>query len=261
MKKLITPVLLLALLAPLLLFGNEKKELSKIDLRALSADKFLEIVRHAPSQETWTKLIGKVQHRRSGSSTITSTLRLGVRFMPSRISGQLVLDNEEMYMLGQTFSEPRKASKMLFGRARNTDEAKLGLYGIAPDDLLLGFLYQEMVSEEKPQTVSIFHCRVFVMKTETAGEFARVSISTDYAFPLRVEWFKENPHLKTDAEAYRTMEIVSLKELDNKFVVISQLRLDGPGWRTKVEFDVMEAGYAKDGVPTDIFLPQIQNGQ
>lgn len=250
MKRLFV-ILVLCLAAALP--AQQKKNPEKINLRTLDAEKFLNIVRHAPSREVWSKLSGRIQHRREGAAALSGTLRLGVRFTPDRIIGQLVLDGNEIYNLGQTFSNPPRSTRMLAGDALDRNKAKLGIYGLSPDDLLLGFLYKEPIREQPEEKVSLYNCRVFVMNVPESGEFARVFISTDYAFPLKVEWFRKNPVEDPEAEPYRTMEIVSIKE-DGDFVLISKLRLDGPGWRTKIEFQETKAGYASDSVPADLFL-------
>lgn len=227
----------------------------KINLKTIPVEKFLEIARRAPAQETWTKMEGIIQHRRSGSATITSKIRLGIRFTPARIIGQLVLDDVEFYNLGQTFANPPQSTQTLGGRALEPDKAKLGLYGVSPDDLLLGFLYQDLVKEEDSMFVSIYHTRVLLMRSKDSGEFARVCISTDYAFPIRVEWFKKDPVAYPLEKAYRTMEVTSIKE-KGEFVMVSKLSLNGPGWRTRIEFNDFDAGNAGESMPKDIFLKQ-----
>ena len=225
----------------------------KINLKTIPAEKFLEIARRAPAQETWARMDGIIQHRRSGAATITSTLRLRVRFTPARIIGQVILDDEEYYNLGQTFSNPPQSTRTLGGRALEPDKAKLGLYGVSPDDLLLGFLYQDLVEEEKSMFVSIYHTRVLLMRSKDSGEFARVCISTDYAFPIRVEWFKKNPVAYPLEKAYRTMEVTSIKE-KGEFVMVAKLGLNGPGWRTRIEFQDFEAGDAGESMPKNLFM-------
>ncbi len=222
-----------------------------VNLRTIPAVDFLKIARRAPAQETWTKLSGKVQHRRTGAAVLTSTIRLGIRFTPARVIGQLVLDGQEFYNLGQTFSDPPRSTRSLAGRALDQEKALLPVFGLSPDDLLLGFLYEDFVRELPSEKVSIYHTRVLLMQSPQTKEYARVYISTDYAFPLKVEWFRKLPD--QDAEPYRTMEIVSIKEKDD-FVLISKLRLDGEGWRTRIEFDELDAGLAEKSIPADLFV-------
>ncbi len=221
----------------------------RVNMRTIPAEDFLKIVRRATSQETWSKMAGKVQHRRTGASVLTSEIRLGVRFTPVRVIGQLVLDGKEFYNLGQTFSDPPRSTRSFSGRALEPEKALLPVYGLSPDDLLLGFLYQDFIREEPDTKVSIYHTRVLRMRNSKTNEIARVYISTDYAFPLKVEWFRK----ETDKEPYRTLEIVSIKEKDD-FVLISKLRLDGDGWRTRIDFSELDAGYAEKSIPADLFL-------
>lgn len=250
-RLLFLPLLSVSLSFPA--YTAEKKNPGKTDLTTLPAQDFLALVRHAPSRETWSKLSGVAQHRRKGASVLKSKIRLGVRFTPSRIIGQLALDETEIYNLGQTFGNPPRSTRELLGRALKPKEAKLGVFGLSPDDLLLGFLYNEMLAEDPPERVSLYNCRVFVMKKNANGEFTRVFISTDYAFPLKVEWFKTNPADNPKARPCRTLEIASVKEKGD-FVLVSRLSLYGPDWRTRIAFDELDAGYSSDSIPPGLFL-------
>ncbi len=223
----------------------------KINLRTIPAEDFLRIARKAPAQETWAKMSGKVQHRRTGAAVLSSDIRLGVRFTPARIIGQLVLDGQEFYNLGQTFADPPRSTRSLAGRALDEKKALLPVFGLTPDDLLLGFLYHNFVREDQPEKVSVFYARVLVMQSPETKEYTRVYISTDYAFPVKAEWFRTMPG--EGVEPYRKMEIVSTKEQDG-FHVITKLILFGDDWRTRIDFDTAEAGYAAKSIPADLFL-------
>ena len=229
------------------LYGAEK-----IDPMKLTSEQFLKIVRHVPGQETWAKMEGTASHKRENSRRIKAPIRVGIRFTPTRIVAQLVFNKNEQYNLGQTFDPPvsTQTSQIPPGV-----KPKLPLYGIDISDLTLGFLYQDLVREEKPQSVKTLSCRVFVLKGAKAGEVARVFISTDYFFPMKVQWYRADPGGNVEGTPWRALEIASVKKApDSDFYLIPKLEISGPDWSTMINFDKRFAGYAKDGMPEDLFL-------
>ena len=76
------------------------------DPAKISAEMFLRMARRAPAGESWAKMEGTATHRRSGSSTVKDTIRVGIRFTPKRVIAQLVFAGNEYYELGQTFDTP-----------------------------------------------------------------------------------------------------------------------------------------------------------
>lgn len=235
------------------------------DFSKIPAEKFLQYtqarLKPDPQKEIWMKMQGKIQHRRKGYSTLTSNIRLGVLFMPARAVGSLSLnDGAESYRLTQQFSvPPTPPTCVAAGLGLDAKKAQLPVFGLSPNDLMLGFLYQKPVREEEQTRVSIYNTRVFVMflPKGTDGErdfdqYARVYISTDYLVPLKVEWFKADPSGK-DLEPYRSFEITAIKKI-NDFVMVSKMRLDGPDWRTRINFDYLDIGIVdENGAPKDLF--------
>lgn len=226
----------------------------KIDTKTMPVEEFLKIARRPPANEIWAKLEGEVQHRRKGFGTLKAPLRLGIRFMRGRVQGELAIDGkEEIYLLSQTYDVPPASTVLYKGRALDQDQAKLRKIGLSPQDLLMGFIYTDFVREEAQQQVSIFHCRTLIMKSTDAGEFTRMYVSTDYCFPIKVEWFRTDP--VAGAKPYRTLEIASVKELKDKGLVFpAELSLFGDGWRTRVKFTKHEAAESTDNIPKDIFI-------
>lgn len=259
MKKYIVLFLLISFLFPVLC-AQEMPDFTKIP-----SDQFLRFtqarLKPDPQKEIWMKMRGKIQHRRKGYSALTSNIRLGVLFMPARAIGSLSLDDgAESYRLTQQFSvPPTPPTCVAAGRGLDAQKAQLPIFGLSPNDLMLGFLYQKPVREEEQTRVSIYNTRVFVMHLPkgTDGDrdfeqYARVYISTDYLVPLKVEWFKEDPAGK-DLEPYRSFEITAIKKI-NDFVMVSKMRLDGPDWKTRIHFDLLDIGIVdKNGAPKDLF--------
>lgn len=153
----------------------------------ISAEAFLRMARRAPAGESWAKMEGTASHRRSGASTVKDTIRVGIRFTPKRVIAQLVFAGNEYYEMGQTFDTPPVFTQET--DVPDKDKTRLSLYGIMPSDLTLGFLYRDLVREEKSESVKTIDCRVFVLKGGE-NDYVRVWLSKDYYFPLKAHWFK-----------------------------------------------------------------------
>ncbi len=238
---------LAALSMTLTLFSAEKK----IDPETMPAADFLRIVRHAPSQESWAKMSGTAMHKRDDARRIKSPIALSIRFTPERILAQLHFDGKERFDLSQTFEPP---VSVVDSSLKKGEKSRLALYGIDIRDLTMNFMYQDMIREEKPERVSMFPCRVFLLKGAVKGETARLFISTAYFFPVKVQWFTGDPGEKKDLKPYRELEVASVKKAENNdFYLIPKLEISGPDWRTRIDFDDRSAGYVKDGIPEDLF--------
>ncbi|MBR3506001.1 MAG: hypothetical protein IKO02_03010, partial [Lentisphaeria bacterium] len=195
------------------------------------------------------KMEGTATHRRSGSSAVKDTIRVGIRFTPKRVIAQLVFAGNEYYEMGQTFDTPPVFTQETDVPDRN--KTRLSLYGIMPSDLTLGFLYRDLVREEKPESVKMIDCRVFVLKGGE-NDYVRVWLSTEYFFPLKAHWFRTLPDEKT--KPYRELELGGVKK-ENDFYVVQELFLFGQDWRTRVEFDKRDAGRVEEAkAPADLFL-------
>ena len=219
------------------------------DPAKISAEAFLRMARRAPAGESWAKMEGTATHRRSGSSAVKDTIRVGIRFTPKRVIAQLVFAGNEYYEMGQTFDTPPVFTQETDVPDKN--KTRLSLYGIMPSDLTLGFLYRDLVREEKPESVKMIDCRVFVLKGGE-NDYVRVWLSTEYFFPLKAHWFRALPDDK--AKPYRELELGGVKK-ENDFYVVQELFLFGQDWRTRVEFDKRDAGRVEEAkAPADLFL-------
>lgn len=214
-----------------------------------SSFKFLEMARRPPVNECWVKLNGRAVHKRSGASVVQAPLCLGIRFTPERTLAQIVAGNEESYFVGQAYSGTAKSTSIINEIQRDKKESILADFGLRPDDLTLSFLYWDFQKELKMEDIKGYECRVFHLNSPDKNESAIVYISTEYFFPLRVEWYKNK---SAEKKPYRTLEISSFKK-ENDFWVVSSLLLYGSGWKTKIDFSESSIGYAKDGIPMDLF--------
>ena len=179
---------------------------------------------------TYAQLNGTIQHRRSGKSAVSMPLYLGLIIQPERTTGQIILDNREGYLLGQG----RSASASSVVPMQKTTEL-LDNVGVQASDLTLAFLFDDVTGEDEKETVSgLVKCRVIRFTNTKKGENSRVYISEQHYFPLKAEFFKQGEN-----KPWRILEIDGFAE-KNSLYYASRMRIEGPGWRTRIIFN--EAG-------------------
>lgn len=251
------PLVFLLLFFPFCLSMQAKEDqeetAEKITPMDLSAEEFLRIVRNPPGRESWAKMTGKASHKRKNSRTVEAPLRLGILFTPARTVAQIVFDEGEYYDLGQSYGE--NPTSTLESACTAGKMPRLGVFGIAPQDLTMGFLYQSLLREEKSDSVRGETCRVFSMRSPDGKGRTKVYISARFFFPLKAEFFSSQEDLtqKNSAEPERTLEISGFTK-ENDFWIVKSLNLFGPDWRTRIDFDKTEAGFTSDSLPADVFL-------
>lgn len=223
-------------------FGAEEAE------RELTSVEFISVVRNPPGRECWAKMDGKATHKRDGSKTVSAPVHLGILFTPKRTVAQVKFKNE-IYNIGQSYGNPPTSTTESI---LEDDKPQIGVFGIRPEDLTMGFIYWPVKVENEKESALGQSCRVFTMVSPAKDETAKVYISEEYFFPLKVEWSKLSEDGKSAEAPFRTLEITSFKK-EKDFWLVNSLGIFGPGWRTKIEFESRSAGFSKDGVPDDVF--------
>lgn len=216
----------------------------------LSAEEFLQAVRRPSGRECWAKMEGTATNKRTGmEEPVEAKIHLGILFTPERTVAKLTVNGTESYDVGQSYAPPY-ATSVDMKLDPESGKPILGDLGLRPQDLTMTFIYWDCKEELGRDSVKGQPCRVFMLESPDKSETARVHISAEYLFPLKVEWFKTG-----GKSPDRTLETVSFKR-ERDFWLLSSLKLYGPGWMTKVEFEDASAGFSKDGVPADLFAPK-----
>ena len=217
----------------------------------MEAADFLKVSRRPPLQESWAKMQGEISHKRGSEDTVRHPIYLGLRFTPERTLAQVVANSNEFYLIGQSYTDKPESTSVIVNRPEN-DKSVLDYCGIRPEDLTLSFMYWPFQKEMKSDEISGFPCRVFQLQSPDKKEYAVVYISTQYFFPLKVEWFKTGQGEQTDAD--RILEIKSFKKDPKEdFWLVNTLMISGAGFKTKIDFTEASAGYTKNGIPQDLF--------
>lgn len=236
--------LLLAAVLPMILSAAQ-------DVKSLSMEKFISHARGTArrnDQATYAKLHGTLQHRRRGKDTLTMPVYFGTIIHPERTLGQLILNGNEGYILSQAQRSGLTTVKPMPNSAPGD---KLGYVGVRASDLMMSFLFCKVEKEFDSEMLrSIVHCRVFLLDDTANKEKIKVWISSEHAFPLKAEFYRYG-----EKERFRELEAGALTQ-KNDLYYVRHLRIEGPGWMTKINFDGDMADVnILPNPPPNIFLP------
>ncbi len=205
---------------------------------------FLKRVREPRTVSTYAKLDGSAEHIRRGSAPFSVPVYFGAVIMPERISGQLILDESEGYIVGQSRETGGDSSTSVMPmREGRSDAAVLDNIGLSAGDFAVDFLYWPAVGEDGSEFIRGMDCRI-VKFAKDGGEAARVWISTAYGFPLKAEFFSAGG----GKVPYRTLEVSGFKRSGDLWYA-SEFGIYGPGWRTRIHFTAADVGYVGENPP------------
>ncbi|MBE6357563.1 MAG: hypothetical protein E7058_10745 [Lentisphaerae bacterium] len=190
---------------------------------------FVAKARRTNNVATYAKLHGVLQHRRRGKDTLTMPVYFGAIIHPSRTIGQLVINESEGYNLSQAQGSGLTSIKPM------TDSAKsdhLGYVGVRASDLVMSFLFCKVEKEFDSELLrNMVHCRVFLLDDPENKEKIKVWISSEHAFPLKAEFYRYG-----ETKRFRELEAGALTK-KNDLYYVRRIRLEGPGWITRIDFD------------------------
>ncbi len=240
------------------LLGDESHSPSSLE--------FLDMVRRNHPVDTWAMMSGEVSHKRRNddnnsiikrTSVETTPIKLSTRFTETRVFTKITIGKkgkeesdtvgeegkEEFYTVGQAYNgdAPSVITSVL------PEVSKLGKYGLKPEDLTMAFIYWKFEKELDKTTLKTMDCRVFLLSNPETTEQVKVYITADYYYPMKAEWFESEKK-----KSYKTYYINSFTKID-KLWAPNSFYLCGPGWRTNVEFDTVNLGFVKDGLPKGLF--------
>ena len=212
-----------------------------------SAQDFLARVRNPPGRDSWASMKGSAQHRRDDARPVKANIEMGIFFTPVRTLAQIRFNgNDEIYTIGQSYG--KDGSTSVDNKIAPGKKPQIGVFGITPEDLAMSFLYWDFLEEHPRDTVRGQDCRVFTLISKDKSERVKVTISCEYFFPLRAEWFR-----KEETEPVRKLEAAAFKK-NNDYWFVSKLILSGKDWTTTIRFPEVAAGPFKDKLPAGLFV-------
>jgi len=239
----------LLLLALALLWPAATRADATPDGREMSYGQLLETARHPPLRRSWAILAGEVRHRKRGERTLRLPVALRAVFAPERTLAQVIFNEHEWYSISQEFGSGLEGGAVLRDRAAPPERVSLADIGIRPSDFTLGFLYWDFETGLGEDRVKTLHTRKVRLTHPKADEHVVVWISTKYFFPVRVHWYR-----KGEQDPHRQLEFRGTKEVKNGMVLVKEVRIQNPGWKTEVRFtDFKVELVADEPIPEDLF--------
>lgn len=236
MKKLI---LLFALLSSLISAAED-----------IPLSDFIKFFRRHAAETTYASLDGVLQHRRKGEKMISMPIHLGIIIGPERSSGQIILNDCDAYLFSQAYRTGGESIVRQTGSLETMNNV-----GVMISDLTMGFLYYPVICEQEKTTLSMYvNCRVIDFQVPEDKGIVRGYISSEYGFPIRAEWFRPG-----EKEPYRTLECSDFAK-ENDLYYVKTIKTDGPGWRTRINFEKADVGVFDRNNPPDI-IKKIDNEQ
>ena len=203
----------------------------------LPLDEFIKFARNPNAIDTYSALHGTIQHQRRGGNTVSEDLYFAMLITSNRLTGQVIIGNTEGYTIGQSRKDQNYNTTIL-PMPGSGKENKLGYMGLRADDLAMGFLFYPAVKELEPAKVIVIPCRVVLLESPDKSEQVKVYISRQHYFPLKAEFFAKGKPL--DGMPDRTLEMASFAKKNN-LAYPKSIKISGPGWRTRVDFDPHKA--------------------
>ena len=211
-------------------------------------EEFVAKARRTNNVATYAKLYGVLQHRRRGKEPLTMPVYFGTIIHPNRTVGQLVLNRSEGYILSQAQGSGLTTVKPM-GDSGKSDN--LGYVGVRASDLVMSFLFCKVEKEFDSELLrNMVHCRVFLLDDPENKEKIKVWISSEHAFPLKAEFYRYGENKR-----FRELEAGALTK-KNDLYYVRRIRLEGPGWITRIDFDSDKAEVNLLGEqPPNIIIP------
>lgn len=242
MKTFLMIFVVVLMFFPSMIMGNEK----------VSAEEFVARARRSNGQATYARLYGVLQYRsrnRNGkpNPVLTMPIYFGTIIHPDRAIAQLILDDNEGYMLSQAQGSGVTTVKPM----RKDQSDKLGKVGVRASDLVMSFLFCKVEKEFDSELLrGMIKCRVFLLDDEANKEKVKVWISSEHAFPLKAEFYKYG-----ESSRYRELEASALTK-KNDLYYVRRIRLEGDGWVTRIDFSADKADVNLLGnPPQNVFIP------
>ena len=219
----------------------------------LPAEEFLRYAQQPLLQDAWARMSGRLQHRGEGRK-LKLPIRVSIAFREDSLRAEIVLDEAGVYGVSQVYVAD-EVPQVTLSLPEDRAGVSLQELGIDPEDITFSFLYWNFERELPRDSVRGQPCRILEVVHPGKKQTARVWISANHLFPLKVWWFREQ-----EETPWRTLEFKDFKRKDDLWFV-KEVLLTGEGWKTKVTFrDVEAARLGERPPPDDLFTPPAGSG-
>jgi hypothetical protein len=236
--------------------AQEAAKEAVLDGKTMPVKEFLEIVQYPRMLESWARLDGTVYHKSKGKD-LKVPIELRARFTEKEWRMQIIVNNAERYLVRQIPADGVVGTSVIEEQPAPKDGVSLASLMLRPSDITLSFLYWDFDQELEPEHVSTMSCRVLQLKHPKTGETVRAWIATEFFFPLRVAWYAPKatePYRQLDFKG--TQKITSSVDPKHQFVMVNEVTITNPGWKTRVVFDQVKGDEVTGKLPEpkDLFI-------
>ena len=196
----------------------------------LPPERFLQMARYRMTvQDSFADLRGRATHlRRNRGRAEYAPVRFAVRFGNDQLNARIEIGNGESHEL----IRHHRSGKQQVRSNVQISKSLLVSYGFKLEDLTMDFLTYPVKGELAGETVKTVKCRVLHLLSP-AGEPVKVWISSEYYFPVKVEFFAPGGNIKN--KPVRSLEITAFDKIDGYYVA-TEIALFSPEFRTRIAF-------------------------
>ena len=216
---------------------------------AETTEAFCNSLRQPPVTPAWAILEGKAEFRPKGEKTQREAISLRIHMTPAMLRAQLLFGDDERYLVQQVFADGLEGGSVITEEKPGEGALSLAAVGLRANDLMLSFLYWDLVGELPSEKIGGSACRVLQLKHE--NEVVHVWGSVEHRFPLQVHWYDAG---RKDPK--RTLRFTDFEALDEKrFWVVKSMTIRGLNWKTRVTFGESRgmAITPSDPIPASLF--------
>lgn len=222
--------LFMAFALPCLSFAESSQDKVN-DLRNVSSEEFLSVVRTSTIDSAWMELSGKLACRRNGAEMLESDIILRASFAPNVLVGQISMDNGNAYVIDQRIGENGEPKVEL--DCPSVEKApSIFDFGVSPGDLSFAFIYWNFVEEMPRQSSRLQECRVMKLANPDGTGHVVVFFHSRLGFPMEAKWYRTG-----EDEPWRELLMKGAKRHENGFWFVKEMLLEGKDWKTSVRFD------------------------
>lgn len=237
-------------------FAVAEEEIKPEDL---SAKQFINQVQLPFLEHAWGKFSGEIQgriDRRAKKLPIT----LALRFQPTGLRGQLIVNERDIYNILQVYSK-ESAPKVNVFFPTKPSEISISDLGVKPEDFTFSFLYWELIKELEPDSFFKFgKARVLLFQHPKKEKVtSKAWISEKYFFPLKIEWYEngtEEPTRTVIIKAFKKFER-EIGDRKEKFYFIKKVSVLNGDQKAVIEFEDADLFSSYQKVPPqDLFVKE-----
>lgn len=218
----------------------------------ISAEDFLERVRHPFMQATFWEFSGDLQTYKKKNGRRKESIQLELTYNINAMYSALLIGEQDLYLVKQEnhYQDKEKKPEMTLTMPEKIKTISMQEAGIEPEDVTFAFIYWDLLYDFKFEKIKGQQCRVLELKHPRSDNRVIAWFSVNYGFPLQVYYYKNE-----ESNPWRILEFKDFKEYRKDFWFVKTMLIRDPqeNWRTQLTFKNAEM----KELPTNQALPKL----